>query len=125
MGDFDFCAVFARRPPGFRNYRCIGFVSRGCRDAEVNSQSRAYCQQRVAHVIAVTDICQFEPAQISEAFLKSEKIRIRLARMAALGQRVDDGNRGVLRELSEHSVLKYARDNSLHPAVKIARHIAD
>src|SRR5690348_9984230 len=106
MGDFDLAAVFARRPPGFGNYCWVRLVSRGRGDAEVNPQSRAYCQQGVANVVSVAHIGQFESTQIAEALLESEKIRIRLAGMATLGKRVDNGNRSVLRELVEHLVLK-------------------
>ena len=45
--------------------------------------------------------------------------------MKFVRQGVDDGNSNVLRHFVEHTLLVNARDDALHPALQVARHVGD
>ena len=82
-------------------------------------------EQRVAHVIAVADVGDFQAAQIAEAFFEREEIGERLAGMITIGKRVDHRNARVGGQLVERFLLEYARDDAVHPAFQAFRHVRD
>src|SRR5271156_6270443 len=121
--DFNFAARFAHHALGFGHDVWIRLVSRRRRDANVSSGARADAEQRVASVIAIADVCDFQAAQISEAFFEREEISERLARMIAIGKRVDHRNSGVGGQLIERFLLEDARDDAGDPAFQAFRDV--
>src|ERR1700732_1718424 len=76
-------------------------------------------EQRVADIVAVANVCDFQAAQSRESLFEREKIRERLAWVKAVGERVDHGNSAVLGELFERFLGKRAPHDALHPALRI------
>src|SRR5438034_10316254 len=79
----------------------------------------------MADVVPVADIGQPESPQRAEFFFQREIIRQRLARMKTVGESVDDRNLSVRRQLFENGLVIDARDDALHPALEIPRHVHD
>ena len=79
----------------------------------------------MADVVAVAHIGHLQSAQAAESFLEREKIRERLAGMKAVGKCVDHRNDSIFRQLFNRFLLKDARDDSVHPALQISRHVRD
>src|ERR1700723_179536 len=76
----------------------------------------ADAEQRVASVIAIANVSNFQAAQISEALLEREEVGERLAGMIEIGKRVDHRNSGVSGELVERFLFEDASDNASDPA---------
>ena len=95
--NFDFAARFAGYALRFGDDSRIGLVARGCGHANMRTGARADAEQRMADVVAVADVGDFQAAQIAEAFFEREEIGERLAGMVAVGKRVDHRNVGVQR----------------------------
>src|SRR5258706_13039273 len=113
--------IATRRLDNFR----VRLVSRGCRDAHVRAYTRSGNHQGMANVVAVADVGEFHSARGAEFFFQREKIRKRLARMVDIRERVDDGNTGKCRQGVKSILLKYARDDSVHPTRKAPRDIGN
>ena len=79
----------------------------------------------MAHVVAVADVGEFQAAQVAEALFEREEIGERLARMKAVGKRVDDGDARVCGELVERFLREHARDDAVHPALEAFRDVGD
>ena len=92
------------------------FVALGSGDADLRAHASGRHHQRIANIVAVADISELEPAQFAETFFQREKIGVPLARMEAIGQRIDHRNTGVFGQLIEFALFEHARHDSLHPA---------
>ncbi len=79
----------------------------------------------MAHIVSVANVCEFQAAQSAEAFLEREKVRQRLARMKAIGKRVDHRDPAVLRQAIQRPLRKYARDDSVNHALEVLCYVAD
>ena len=91
----------------------------------MNAEARGEINQRMADVVAVADVGELESLQRAEFFFEREKIGQRLAGMKFVGERVDHGNVGRGGHFIEHALFVHARDDALHPALEVARHIGD
>ena len=103
----------------------VGLVSGRRRDADVRSGAGADGEERVAHVVAVADVREFQAAQSAEALLEREEIGQRLAGMIFVRERVDHGNIRVGSEFFKSFLREDARDDSLHPTLEILGNVAD
>src|SRR5713101_180845 len=121
----DFGFRFARHAfaigDNFRQ-RC---VFRGRSYAQVNAEASGKINQRVANIVAITDVGKFEAAKRAEFFFEGEKIRERLARMKLVGERIDHRNARVGGHFFEDTLLVNASDDAMHPALEVARDIGD
>src|SRR5580700_4202572 len=81
--------------------------------------------QRVANVVAVANVSQFKAAQVADFFFQREEISERLARMKLVGQRINDWNGSASGHFVEYALFVNARDDALHPAFQVARHVGD
>src|SRR6185437_15706537 len=72
-------------------------------------------------IVAVTDECDFQAAQIPEPLAKRLCVGKGLARVVEVAERIDDGHRCPLRPLVERRLLKGAGDDASSPAFKISR----
>src|SRR3989441_11982928 len=79
----------------------------------------------MADVVPVADIGQPVSPQRAEFFFQREIIRQRLARMKTVGERIDDRNLSVRRQLFENGLVVDARDDAVHPPLEIPRHVHD
>src|SRR5258708_20498501 len=79
----------------------------------------------MANVVAVADVGELEAAQRTEFFFQRKEIRERLAGMKLVGERINHWNGRVGRHFVKDTVVVNARDNALHPALKVASDISD
>src|SRR5258708_31131509 len=79
----------------------------------------------MANVVAVADVGELEAAQRTEFFFQRKEIRERLAGMKLVGERINHWNVRVGRHFLKDTLVVNARDNALHPALKVASDISD
>ena len=70
-----FPRVSRATPLRFRHHRWIGFVAGRRRHANMRSDARSNRQQRMAHIVSVADICEFQAAQSAETLFERKKVR--------------------------------------------------
>jgi len=116
---FDFSFGFAGYALTVRNNIRQWRIFRRCGDAKVNAEARCQINERVANVISVADVGEFESAQSAEFFLEREKIGKRLAGMKLVGKRVDHRDASVRGHFFEHALVVDAGDNAMNPALKL------
>ena len=89
-------------------------------------------QERAGHVVAVAHVGELQPLERSEALEQGHQVRERLAGVVLLGEHVDHGDRGVLRELGHGLVrarpdadgVDHPRQHERHVARRLAaRHL--
>jgi len=68
------------------------------RDPDVHPHLHAAEQQGVRHVVAVPEVRERQPGEVSPPLADRQEVGERLARMLEVGERVDDGDGGRRRE---------------------------
>src|SRR5580765_432163 len=91
----------------------------------MNAEARGEIHQGMANVVSIADVGELETAEGAEFFFESKKIGERLTRMKFIGERVDHRNAGVGGHFPEDFLLVDASDDSVNPAIEIARDIGD
>src|SRR5262249_21927903 len=109
----------------FSHYRCIGLVAGRRCHSNMCADARPDRQQRMAHVVSVADVCEFQAAQPAETLLESEKICKCLARVKTVGKRVDHRDAAVLCHAVQGLLREHACDNSVNHALEILCHVAN
>ena len=124
----DAAAVRGRIRSGRGDEVGVRLVSgRGRRD-ELHPEASGNAHQRVADVVAVADVREPDAREAAEALAQRHRVGERLERVRLVGQAVDDGDRGVLRELldlgllegADHERGEEAREDERRVAVRLA-----
>jgi len=79
----------------------------------------------VEHVVAVTHPCHADPFQPAELLANRQQVAQGLAGVFSIGQPVDHGHGGVLRQVPHRPVGVGARHDGVHPPGEIPGHIGD
>src|SRR6202030_3280571 len=94
-------------------------------DAQIHAEAGGEKNQRVADVVPVADVGELEAAERAKLFFEREEIGERLTRMKTVGERVDHGDLSAGGHLLQHALLVNASDDSVNPALEVARDVAD
>ena len=94
-------------------------------DLHVHAETRGEIQERVADVVAVAHVGEFEAAKLAEFFFEREEIGERLAGMEFVGKGVDDGNAGIGGHFVENFLRVDTSHDAVDPAVEIAGDVSD
>ena len=79
----------------------------------------------MADIVSIADVRDTQILERAESLEQREVIRQRLAGVIKVTERVDDWNRGMLRQLFDGLVRIRAGDDGVGPALEVARVVAD
>src|ERR1700733_1797129 len=91
----------------------------------MRARASADAKERVANIIAVANIGKLQSAQSAETFLQGKEIRERLARMIAVGKRVNHRYGRVFRQRINRFLRERSRHDSLNPTFEIFCHVGN
>src|SRR5208337_142779 len=123
--ELNFGASFLRDTLGICNDVCVGRVVGGSGNADVNAKAGGKIEKRVANVVAIADIGEFESFDGAELLLEGEEIRQRLARMKLVRKRVDNRNSDVGGHFFKDALFVDARHDALNPLLEISSDVGN
>src|SRR5450432_475162 len=91
----------------------------------MKAQARSQKNQRMANVVAVTDVSELESSERTDFFFDGQKIGQSLAGMEFVGKRVDHRDFGVGGQFFQDALFINTRDDTMHPALQVASHVGD
>ena len=98
-------------PLGRRDHdRRVGLVARRGGDGDVDAGERAGLHEAVGDVVAVAEVGEAEARERAEVLLQGQQVGERLARVVAVGERVDHRDRRGGREAADVVVGEGADD---------------
>ena len=95
------------------------------RDIDREAETRGGVNPARQHIVAVADPGDRAPANVAQTLLEGEEIRHDLAGMREFGEAVDDGHRGVARQLGQIVVRENADHDGVDEARQHARRVGD
>src|SRR5215471_13498140 len=106
---------------------CVGFrlVLGWARDPNVRTELSTREHQGVRDIVSVTDKSDLETGNPALVLPHGQEVGHSLARMAVVGQAVDDGNTGICGHVFDNIVGKRSDHDALHHALKVLGNVVN